>query len=135
MNPILAVHKALLGALSGMTVEGEDSSGIPVPVFDAVPQNQPFPYVTLDTHRAREMNALVERRDLRFVFFTVWSTNRGQEQVLRIMQEMAVRLDGVRFELDAGSTVDCRVDDMQTRRDADNVTFSGTLILRLMTHH
>jgi hypothetical protein len=35
MNPILSVHKALLGALDGMTV-----GGVPVPALDAVPQGQ-----------------------------------------------------------------------------------------------
>jgi hypothetical protein len=91
--------------------------------------------VTLDTHRSREMNALRERRDRRFVFFNVWSTSRGQEEVLRIMAEMAERLDGIRFPLDIGQTVDCQVEDTQTRRDSDNVTYSGTLILRLITSH
>lgn len=130
MTPTLALHKAIYAALSGMTVNGVD-----VPVLDAVSQEQAFPYVTIDTHRSSQMDALVEKRDDRYVFLSVWSETRGQEEVIRIMAELASRLDRVRLSLDNGFVRHMSVYDVQTRRDADNVTFQGTVILRAMTEH
>jgi hypothetical protein len=124
-DPSLALHKALLARMSSLTV----------PVFDAVRQGQAYPYVTVDYSIAGEVNHLRERLDERFVYLTVWSETRGQEEVLRIIGEIDALLDGAKLSLDTGTAVSIKVDRKATQRDADNVTFMGTVTLRVLTKH
>lgn len=120
----LALHKALFGALR---------DALSVPVYDAVPQGTPYPYVTVDTSIAQNADLLVERYDERFFFINVWSEHRGQEQVLAIMGEIDAALHNKRFTLDSGSIISMSIDRAFTRRDADNVTFQGQVTVRVFT--
>lgn len=124
-EPSLALHKALFAALGGLST----------PVYDGVPQGAALPYITLDTSISGSVNHLVERVDERFVFLTIWSEARGQEEVLRIAGDIDAALDGADLSLDTGSVVSVQVDRISTRRDADNATFSGQVTLRVVTQH
>lgn len=126
MDPGLALHKALLAELK---------SSLDVDVYDAVPQGAAFPYVTIDTSISSNDDALVERREVRFVFLNVWSQQPGQEQILSIMQDIDEALHDNRLELDRGYIASITVDRKTTRRDADNITFQGQVTLRVVTHH
>lgn len=126
MEPGLALHKAILATLK---------DGLSVPVYDAVPQGTPFPYVTVDTSITANADALVERIDERFIFLNVWSQVRGQEEVLSIIGEIDRLMHNNKLELDHGYVVSIQVDRKMTRRDADNVTFQGQVTLRVLTHH
>lgn len=126
MEPGLALHKAILATLK---------DGLSVPVYDAVPQGASFPYVTVDTSITANADALVERIDERFIFLTVWSQVRGQEEVLSIIGEIDRLMHNNKLELDHGYVVSIQVDRKMTRRDADNVTFQGQVTLRVLTHH
>lgn len=120
-----AVHVALYQALKALSV----------PVYDGVPQGSALPYVTIDTASWQALNGLVSRGEDGFVYLTVWSESRGQAEVLRIMGEIDDLLDMAELELSTGRIVHLRVDGKSTQRDADNVTFNGTLTLRIMTTH
>jgi len=124
-DPGLALHKALLARLDPLSC----------PVYDAVPQNAAFPYVTLDTSVSQNIDYLVERNDERFVFFNVWSEVRGQAEVLAIMGQMDALLHNAALTLDAGRSLNLRVERTMTQRDADNLTFMGQLTLRVITRH
>lgn len=126
MDPGLALHKALLAELK---------DGLDVPVYDAVPQGTSFPYVTIDTSISSNDDALVERRDVRFVFLNVWSQQPGQEQILSIMRDIDATLHNNRLALDDGYIASITVDRKSTRRDADNITFQGQVTLRVVTHY
>jgi hypothetical protein len=121
----LALHKALLAELGALST----------PVYDGVPQGTAYPYITIDTSITSNIDHLVERLDERFVYLNVWSEARGQEEVLRIMGEIDALMHGAQFALDTGSLVQIRVERKSTQRDADNVTFTGTVTLRVITHH
>ena len=128
MDPGLALHKAIFAAL-------RDGLSASIGVYDAVPQGAAKPYVTLDTNITSNADALVERRDVSFEFLTVWSETKGQEEVKTIMGSINSILHDNKLTLDTGTVVSVRVDRKTTRRDADNVTFSGQVTLRVMTHH
>lgn len=124
-EPSLALQKSLLAALSGLSCE----------VYDGVPQNAAFPYVTLDGDLSTQVNALVERKSEHYPTLTVWSQARGKEEVLRIIGEIDAAVDGASLTLDTGRAVHVKVESTSTRRDADNVTFGGTVTLRIITEH
>lgn len=124
-EPGKALHKALFAKLGALST----------PVYDAVPQGTAYPYITIDMSAASNMDALVERTQERFVYLNVWSESRGQEQVLGIIGDIDAALHNVRLTLDTGTVVSVRVDQTATRRDADNVTFMGSVTLRIITQH
>lgn len=126
-DPGLALHKELLAQLR---------DGCSCAVYDALPTTgAAYPYVTLDTEVANNFDFLNTRKQERFHFLTVWSERRGQEELKRIFGEIDTALAGARLQLDTGSVVSVLVDGTSTRRDADNVTFQGTVILRIVTEH
>lgn len=125
-DPGLALHKALLAALD---------AALTVDVWDAVPQDSAYPYVTLDTSIASNADYLTVRKDERFVFLNVWSETRGQEEVLSIIGQIDAAMSGVALTLDTGRVVRVWVDRKSTQRDADNVTFMGQVTLRIITEH
>ena len=125
-EPGRALHKALFARLS---------SELSCAVYDAVPQTTAYPYVTLDTEVSNNFDFLTSRKQERFHFLTVWSESKGQEEIKGIFGEIDAALDGYSFTLDTGTVVSVLVDGTSTRRDADNVTFSGTVILRIVTEH
>ena len=124
-DPTKALHKALYAKL------GELST----PVYDGVPQGTAYPYVTIDSMAAANIDALVERTTERFVYLSIWSEARGQGEVMGIIANIDALMNNVRLTLDTGTVVSVRVDQATTRRDADNVTFMGSVTLRIITQH
>ena len=124
-EPSLALHKALLAALNPISAS----------VFDGVPQGASFPYVTLDRTVLDRLPYLTARKQERFTFLTIWSEVKGQQQVLQIMGEIDALLDGASLTLDTGRVVLIQVDSASTDRDADTVTFRGSVVLRVITEH
>lgn len=129
-EPGLALHKALLAHLGSLEV---DSASIPV--YDAVPQGAAMPYVTVDFSISSRADHLVERRDERLVYFNVWSEQRGQAEVLKILGALDALLHRADLTLDTGHAAYTLVESKSTRRDTDNVTFMGRLTLRVMSEH
>lgn len=125
-DPSLALHKAVLAVLK---------SGVSCPVYDAVPQGTEYPYVTINTSLSRNTDYLVERKQERFIFLSIWSEALGQEDIFRYIGEIDAAIHGVSLTLDTGSVVSVRVDESTTQRDADNVTYQGTVVLRIITEH
>lgn len=133
-DPSFAVQKALYTALNGnITING--SPGRNVPVYDAVPQNAAYPYVTFDSEITNDADFLNSRMDERFFYLTVWSTYRGQKEVKEIMAEIDRLLHRQRLTLDTGTMVHCTVRRKRSTRDADAVTFMGQITLRIITQH
>lgn len=125
-DPGLALHKALLAALD---------AALTVDVWDAVPQGSAYPYVTVDTSMAANADYLTSRKDERFVFLSIWSETRGQEEVLSIIGQIDAAMSGATLTLDTGRVVRVWIDRKSTQRDADNVTFMGQVVLRIITEH
>jgi len=126
-DPGLALQKALYDKLSG---------SLSVPVFDSVPEKTPYPYVTLDYETADNASPISgKKRENRLFYLSVWSDYKGQAQVKGINSEIAAALDEVKLLLSTGNAVSVRVIRTESRRDADGVTYMGSVTLRIITQH
>lgn len=111
------------------------SSGLPCPVHDGVPEDTPFPYVTIDSSIADEADFLASRKDQRFLYLSVWSQYRGQKEVHEIMSAIDALLHNQPLPLTTGHVVSMQVKRKQTSREPDGVTYQGAVTLRVITQH
>ena len=126
----VAVFQALNGNLTG-------ASGQNVPIYDGIaPQGARYPYVILDSQSMTPDDPLASRRDMRFVYLSVWSTYRGQMEVHQILGQAYELLHEERLPMaDGCRMVRIRVTRQQTSRDADEATYMGTLTLEARIEH
>lgn len=129
-EPSAAVQKAIYQALTAGS-----PSPLSCPVYDHVPQDAAFPYVSIDAQQVNEADYLASRMDERFIYLTVWSRYRGQKEVLGILANMDTALHRKRLALDTGTMVICHVARKATMKDADGVTYQGSMTLRILTEH
>lgn len=111
------------------------SSGLSCPVHDGVPDDSPFPYVTIDSSIADEADFLASRKDQRFLYLSVWSQYRGQKEVHEIMSAIDALLHNQPLPLTTGHVVSMQVKRKQTNREPDGVTYQGAVTLRVITQH
>lgn len=121
----LSFHKALYARLQSLSV----------PAYDAVPRGAAYPYVTIDTMVSDNEDRLGSRSNNLFQYLHVWSESRGKEEVKRILDELSGLLHEQPLTLDNGTLISLRVQQKSTQRDADNVTFHGSMTLRVITKH
>lgn len=126
-DPSLALQAALYQRLS---------AALTVPVYDAVPPGTPYPYVTLDREFSDNVSPITGRkRDNRLFYLSVWSSYQGQAEVKRINAEIAAALDEIKLPLSTGNAVSVRVMRIETSREADGITYMGSVTLRIITQH
>jgi len=122
----LAVQKAVLAALQG---------ALSCSVYDGVPQGAAYPYVTLDTVAAGHEDYLGSRQERRLVFLSIWSTVRGQREVLEIISDIDTALHRQRLTLDTGRIAGALITRKTTSREPDNETFQGRVTVDLLIEH
>ncbi|GLO19267.1 TPA: DUF3168 domain-containing protein [Pseudomonas putida] len=111
------------------------SSGLSCPVHDGVPDNSPFPYVTIDSSIADEADFLASRKDQRLLYLSVWSQHRGQKEVHEIMSSIDSLLHNQPLPLATGHVVSMQVRRKQSKREPDCVTYQGAVTLSIITQH
>ena len=110
------------------------SAEVSVPIYDSVPMDTPYPYVTIDSEQATNTSVISGRkRANRIVYLSVWSNYRGQAEVKRINAEIEAALDERPLTLSDGRAVSVRVERMGTNRDADGETYQGSVTLRIIS--
>ncbi len=131
MNSPLEIGAALQQALY-QRLGGELS----VPVYDHVPMGTAYPYVTIDRTLSKNITPLQGReRSVRLVYLSVWSNYSGQAEVLRILGELYRALNERPLPLTAGRAVSVRVEQQDTSREPDGVTYQGATTVRVITTH
>ena len=105
------------------------------PIYDSVPMDAAFPYVSLDYEVSSNDDPLAGRRDIRLFYLSVWSDFKGQEEVKRLMAEIDAATHERPLPLTTGRVVSIRVDRKQTNREPDGVTYKGSVTLRIITQH
>lgn len=118
-----ALHKAVLAELE---------SALSVSVYDGVPQGSAYPYVTLDTVSVAQEDYLNDRMERRTQTLTVWSTKKGQSEVLGILSDIEDALHRKKLTLDTGRVAGSYVTRKATFRDADGETFQGQIIFEFL---
>lgn len=126
-EPTSAILKALYTRLT--------SALSPIKAYDSVPQGAAYPYVVIESAFAANADFLTARKDDYFIYLSIWSQYRGQKEVADIISAIDANLHRVQLPLDTGRMVQCLVAEKRTIRDADNLTFQGSVKLRIMAEH
>jgi hypothetical protein len=117
-----AIYTALDAALS-------------VPVYDSVPQDATYPYVTIDFQDDLNADYISDRKTRKMMYFAVWSDYRGQKEVLEIMAAIDTALHQKTLTLSAGRVAQLLVMTKKTNREPDGVTYMGQLRLSALIEH
>ena len=126
-DPSVALQEALFARL-----EAEVSC----PVYDGAPLDTPMPYISFDREISANTRPLSGRkREQRLIYLSVWSDAHGQAEVKRINGEIVAALDERRLPLVVGRAVSVRVEQADAQRDADGVTYQGSITVRVITTH
>lgn len=126
-DPSVALQEAMFARL-----EAEVSC----PVFDGAPMDTDMPYVSFDREISTNISPIAGRkRQQRLIYLSVWSDAHGQAEVKQILGEVVAALDERRLPLTVGRAVSVRVDQADAQRDADGVTYQGSVTVRVITTH
>lgn len=105
-----------------------------VPVYDAVPADTPYPYVTIDREVTQNTSPISGRkRKQRLIYLSVWSDHQGQAEVKQILGEIEDALDERRLPVDEGRAVSVRVIASDTNREPDGRTYMGSATVRVIS--
>ena len=124
-SPNKALHKALLSAIDAL---------VSCQVYDAVPQGAAYPYVLIDTDTVTNEDLTNLRVDRRFVYLSIWSRAHGSAEVRGIIDQLDA-INEAPITVDTGSVISVRVERTHCNREPDNLTYMGSVTLRILTHH
>ena len=126
-DPSLALQEAIFARL-------EDE--VSCPIYDGAPLNADMPYVSIDREVSVNSSPISGRkRQTRLIYLSVWSDAVGQAEVKRINGEVIAALDERRLPLEVGRAVSVRVEQADAQRDADGITYQGSITVRVITTH
>lgn len=126
-DPSLALQEAIFARL-----QAEVSCSI----YDGAPLNAAMPYVSIDREVSVNSSPISGRkREMRLLYLSVWSDAVGQAEVKRINGEVIAALDERRLPLEVGRVVSVRVEQADAQRDADGITYQGSITVRVITTH
>ncbi|MFK9079602.1 DUF3168 domain-containing protein [Pseudomonas neuropathica] len=126
-DPSAALQEALVARLE---------SEVSCPVYDGAPMDTPMPYISFDREVSVNTRPISGRkRETRMLYLSVWSDAHGQAEVKRINGEIVAALDERRLSLTVGRVVSVRVEQADAQRDADGVTYQGSIAVRVITTH
>ena len=126
-DPSVALQEAMFARL-----EAEVSC----PIYDGAPMDSDMPYVSFDREISTNISPIAgKKRQQRLIYLSVWSDAHGQAEVKRILGEVIAALDERRLPLAIGRAVSVRVEQADAQRDADGVTYQGSMTVRVITTH
>lgn len=126
-DPSVALQEAMFARL-----EAEVSC----PIYDGAPMDSDMPYVSFDREISTNISPIAgKKREQRLIYLSVWSDAHGQAEVKRILGEVIAALDERRLPLAVGRAVSVRVEQADAQRDADGVTYQGSMTVRVITTH
>lgn len=122
-----------------MTVELQEAvysrlnSNLSCPVYDAVPPNAEFPYVTIGEVTAIPFDTDDSVGFESTITIHVWSRYNGFAQIKRIQREIYSRLHRKTFDVDKYDLVGCNFEFSETILDPDGATRHGISRYRIIT--
>ena len=126
-DPSLALQEAVFARLQ---------AEVSCPIYDGADINTPMPYVSIDREVSVNSTPISGRkRETRLLYLSVWSDAVGQAEVKRINAEVIAALDERRLPLEVGRAVSVRVEQAGAQRDADGITYQGSITVRVITTH
>lgn len=133
IDPSLELHLAIYNTLSGASAVYAIVGESPPRVYDRVPEDATFPYISL-----AQPQVLPDRADCidgAETFFGIdgWSREVGSVEIKRLGAAIAFALDQVEFVLAGHRTVLCEVQQIQYLDDPDGITKHTNVLLRTLT--
>ncbi|MFK2915274.1 DUF3168 domain-containing protein [Pseudomonas sp. 3HC3] len=126
-DPSLALQEAIFARLQ---------AEVSCPIYDGADINTPMPYVSIDREISVNASPISGRkRETRLIYLSVWSDAVGQAEVKRINGEVIAALDERRLPMEVGRAVSVRVEQADAQRDADGITYQGSITVRVITTH
>ncbi|BAW24302.1 TPA: DUF3168 domain-containing protein [Pseudomonas putida] len=126
-DPSVALQEAIFARLQ---------AEVSCPIYDGAPLNAEMPYVSIDREVSVNSSPIAGRkRETRLLYLSVWSDAVGQAEVKRINGEVIAALDERRLPLEVGRAVSIRVEQVDAQRDADGITYQGSITVRVITTH
>jgi len=124
-SPNKALHKAVLAAIDSL---------VTCEVYDALPQNAAYPYVLIDTDTVGNEDYTNRRMERRFIYLSIWSREYGSAEVRGIIDQIDA-INETPLTLDVGLSASVRVERTHVNREPDNLTYMGSVTLRIFTDH
>ncbi|WMN15601.1 DUF3168 domain-containing protein [Pseudomonas piscis] len=126
-DPSVALQAALFARLQ---------AEVSCPIHDGADINTPMPYVSIDREVSVNASPISGRkREQRLLYLSVWSGAVGQAEVKKINGEVIAALDERPLPLSTGRAVSVRVIQADAQRDADGITYQGSITVRVITTH
>jgi hypothetical protein len=126
-DPSLALQEAIFARLQ---------AEVSCPIYDGAPLNAEMPYVSIDREVSINSSPISGRkRETRLLYLSIWSDAVGQAEVKRINGEVIAALDERRLPLEVGRAVSVRIEQADAQRDADGITYQGSITVRVITSH
>lgn len=127
-DPTNAVQEAIYDALAALSPS--------IDVYDHVPADASFPFVSIDAQEVVQDDYVGERMDIRFVYLSVWSEQTGKKEVQSLLAQMDTALHRQKLSLPGSARiVVIEVIRKRVDLDADGLTFMGKMTLQLRTTH
>lgn len=100
-------------------------SGGDYAVYDHVPQETAYPYITFTQHEVVEEDLMSDRLERHFVYISCWSDYRGSRQVNSMLEWIVQQLHRQKLTLSTGSLCELWVSRRRATPDIDGQTYQG----------
>ena len=102
-------------------------------IYDAVPDNSTFPYLTLGQTSVADWSAGAEAGEEHTLILHVWSRAWGLRETHELMAALRSALHERALTLDGHRLVNLRHEQSEARREADGLTYHGIARFRAVT--
>lgn len=126
----LALQKAIFECL---TTDIGVSGFVGARIYDAVPGDTGFPYLTLGEAQVEDWSAGEAEGREHWLSMNVYSRSGGRAEVKAIMGAVHRALHDAALTLDGYALINMRFQSAETRRESDGTTWRGTIRFRAVT--
>jgi len=102
-------------------------------IFDDVPQDTPFPFITLGTASVSDWSTGTESGLEHRLDVHVWSRYAGKRQAYEVIDAVRAVLHDAALSLNGAQLVNLRCQSFEVRRDDDGETYHGVARFRAVT--
>ena len=110
----------------------EQLAGGPWQVFDYVPADTDYPYITIGDSEAVDVGMIGTALENNFTTITCWSEYLGASEVMDMMQYIAGKLHRVRLQTSGGTKVSLWVRNRRASREIEDDTYMGNVTVEIL---
>jgi hypothetical protein len=109
--------------------------GTPARIYDVVPPDAQFPYVTLGDMTVRDFDTKDRTGFEQVCVLHAWSRYRGRKELKSILQAIFDRLHQAALSVAGGDFVSCQFLSCSVGAENDGLTLHGVMRLRIVVQH